>query len=156
MDALVSIVMSQPQNRDVLAFLEAHGDLLPSRKDTLWSPGGYVLHTHPDLCDLLNSTASALPGHSRVYVCGYKAVVNPEGVICAFGYSMNKLGCRLAPDDFAAALLNGGEPYAEVGPDWVVFSAWSGVARVPVERATDELPKADKKGDEYAAVFAFW
>jgi len=86
------------ENEAVLAYLET--EQLPSwrESDSPWIVDGYLLSTHPDLCERIETLAAAAGG-TFGYLYGRPVVVADGGVIVAFGAGTHIFCLRLPRDE---------------------------------------------------------
>jgi hypothetical protein len=85
----------RPENDAVLAYLEI--EQLPSWRETdsPWIVEGYLLSTHPDLCERVEVLAATAGGGTFGYLFGRPVVVAGDGVIVAFGAGTHIFFLRL-------------------------------------------------------------
>jgi hypothetical protein len=137
---------SHPANRGVVSFLRCQAGRSPLAQPALAagaSPpgpaqppvaGGYLLHTHPDLCRLLWEACAGLPEPCDSLVYGV-ATLAARGIIFALAFGPEPdddwLAVRLAPADADAAYLAGAEPDMGLGDDWLCLNPWRSAAPDP-------------------------
>lgn len=80
---------------------------------------------HSDIASELTDAAKALP--HRHWYCpdkwsyAYVFLHTPSGIIYGLAVGMSTLLFRLPQEKIPAALSGGGEPFHELGPEWVSF-----------------------------------
>ena len=137
---------SHPANRGVVSFLRCQAgpsplaqpvpaaDASPPEPAQPPTAGGYLLHTHPDLCRLLWETGAGLPEPCDSLVYGV-AILAARGIIFALAFGPGQdddwLALRLAPADADAAYLAGAEPDMGLGDDWLCLDLWRSAAPEP-------------------------
>jgi hypothetical protein len=88
----------RPENEAVRAYLEV--EQLPSWRDSNspWIVDGYLLSTHPDLCERVKEAGAAAGGEFR-YLYGKPVLVAENGVIVAFAAGTHIFCVRLPRAD---------------------------------------------------------
>ncbi len=107
-------------NRDVLARL-ADGAARASDGDGPWSPDGWVMRTHPDVTEALESAAR---GDVRM-VYGIPTLVDAADRIYAVGLGTGRLWLRVPPGRALNAAVARGEAEPVEGlAGWTQVDAW--------------------------------
>jgi hypothetical protein len=152
--------LNHQANLALLAALRAQAVPAADLSHPAWSPGGFELHTHPDLEERLSQLASSLRPHRAVAVYGCPVLATRAGVIFAFAWGLRFLAFRLAAADAALAKEVGaelvgearrtGQPPLWVGlePEWTAFAPW-GSAR-PSRQWTGDLGYFCERALEHA------
>jgi hypothetical protein len=81
---------------------------------------GYQLHTHPDLCDHLQS----LNPHCYAAAYGIPVLANDGGVLFAMARGTSHLAFLLSDSDWEKAREAGGFDSPDLGEGWFGFEAW--------------------------------
>lgn len=97
---------------------------------------GFVRRTNPfahsDVGSVLLALGKAIPGahaYSPSYAsCAYVVLHTEANRIFAIAFGQRGLALRIAPSAQAAALVDGGAPAPDIGPDWVSFAPWGAQA----------------------------
>jgi hypothetical protein len=140
--AFEALITAQPVNAPIMAWLKANSEPRDLKPIPSWqSPDRvplidkhpYVLHSHPDLSEVLSDAAEELPSYFSQFLFGYKVLANPQGVIFAAVVSFDKLLFRLPERMRWSARWRGARRYAENADDWFVFDVW----RTKKKRAGD-------------------
>jgi hypothetical protein len=110
-----------PADAALLAALAAGA--APSREGPgPWTPGGWVLRTHPDLEEFAGKAFR--PARRARHAFGFAVFTGSGGRIVAVARSQKQFSLRLPPDAAPAARAAGGEEDAVLGPGWWTFDAW--------------------------------
>ena len=84
---------------------------------------------HSDVGSVLFELAKKIPGaHAYCPVpsaYSYVLLHTDANRIFAIAFDMRGLAFRIAPEDEATALADGGLPATNIGPGWVAFEPWS-------------------------------
>lgn len=81
---------------------------------------GWQLHTHPDLCDHLQS----LNRHCFGGAYGIPVLANDQGVVFALARGTSYVAFLLPDSDWEAARADGGFDSPDLGEGWFGFEAW--------------------------------
>jgi hypothetical protein len=87
-----------------------------------WTPGGWVLRTHPDLEEFAEKAFR--PARRPRHAYGFAVFTGRGGRIVAVARSQKHLSLRLPPEAAPAARAAGGEEDPALGPGWWTFDAW--------------------------------
>ena len=106
-------------NAEVMAWLKAHRNPDPPPGPSWSIVEGYELHSHPDLCEQLDS----LPGDDhqvdKFFSHGFR-VHSRGGIIFALAPAMWDVALR-CPED---KLIGLEKPFRDAGKDWVLVKAF--------------------------------
>jgi hypothetical protein len=99
------------ENEGVLAYLET--EQLPSwrESDSPWIVDGYLLSTHPDLCERIEALATTAGG-TFGYLYGKPVVVAAGGLIVAFGAGTHIFCLRLPREECEPVAVTREDPPA--------------------------------------------
>ena len=103
-----------PQNATLHALLQKQG---VKGTGDVYDLDGWQLHTHPDLCERLQS----LNPHCYRGAFGVPVLATDRGVWFGVAIGTSTLALRLPPDEAKAA---GGRDFPNAGPDWVSVDPW--------------------------------
>ncbi len=126
---------ARPGNDRVGAFL-APGST-PAGPDEPYAIDGFVLRTHPDLCERLVALAEDVAGAAGTGLYGIACLADSDGSVRAIARGTSTLYLRLPADARATVLAEDAVEAPELGPDWVRLDAWQTVR--PLAVGTERL-----------------
>jgi hypothetical protein len=109
---------AHPHNAALLKLLRKQG--VPGKGD-VYDLEGYELHTHPDLCDRLQSLN---PGCYRG-LCGVPVLANDRDLLFGVARGTSLLALRLPEPDYSEAKAAGGRDDADGGAGWILVDPWT-------------------------------
>ena len=104
-------------NAPLLAMLKAQG---VKGSGDAYDLDGWQLHTHPDLCDHLQSLNRAC--YRGAY--GVPVLANDRSLFFAVARGTSFLAFRLPEPERSEARSAGGTDFSEAGEEWVSVEAW--------------------------------
>lgn len=115
----------RPENDSVLHRLAV--DAEPGGDESPYAIDGFVLHTHPDLCERLLTISAEVRGASAVGVYGLACLVDADGIVRTVARGTSGLWVRLSADDRARLVTEDDPESSEFGPEWLRIDAWQTV-----------------------------
>jgi len=108
---------AHPRNATLLKFLKKTA---VTGRGEAYDLDGYELHTHPDLCDHLQS----LNPHCYGGLYGVPVLANEGGLLFAVARGTSSLAFLLPDSEREAARQAGGFESPDAGEGWIGFEAW--------------------------------
>ena len=117
MGIVSDVTADHPLNAPLLAMLRKQG---VKGSGDAYDLDGWQLHTHPDLCDHLQSLNRACAKGAF----GVPVLANDRGLLFAVARGTSFLAFRLPEPERSEAKAAGGKDFPEAGEEWVSVEAW--------------------------------